>query len=344
MSSIKRRLPRRLARLISPGGPSGGSSAPTAEPDQAQHPPQPPPPPPPQTALVALLHHYNQLLPPHHHHLQQQFHNGQLHQHGFLFPAPLLAPPPPMGHPFGLAHHLHDPQFRPPPPSYSASMQDQRLRMIMQERAALQQLQQQQNQQNHQAQQSSQANVSSQATLADAAAAAAEQPPSSSESPVDPDAVSLSETSPDGQQIQASSSNLNQVEVNLSTSTKESANSSRLAGAKMGASARNDSPPGKLKASLSVPSALSTLVTTQNDLYVPLGDSTRQTPAVSKRPRQESSASISVMELTKSFDSTGPSGSSHTVVNVNCTGRQEHEEATRRPASKVAQVKILGYL
>lgn len=135
MSSIKRRLPRRLVRLISsssghPIGQHQDDSQPLAGAIRRQSPSgerrqSASPGAPPAAALAALLHQY-QLLPPHH--------------AAFLFPPPI--PPPPIGHPFGLAHHLHDPLFRPPPPSYNASMQDQRLRMIMQERAALQRLQQ----------------------------------------------------------------------------------------------------------------------------------------------------------------------------------------------------------
>lgn len=83
-------------------------------------------------ALASLLQHQN--------------------QHPLLFPGsavPSAGLAPPYPHPFAsvlfghLAPHLHDPSFRPPPPSYSAAMQEQRMRMLLQERAALHQLQQQ---------------------------------------------------------------------------------------------------------------------------------------------------------------------------------------------------------
>lgn len=61
-----------------------------------------------QAALAALLHQYQMLLPPHHH------------------PQMLFGTP--------------EVPFRPPPPSYNAAMQDQRLNMLLQERAALHQL------------------------------------------------------------------------------------------------------------------------------------------------------------------------------------------------------------
>lgn len=122
--NIKQRLPRRLARLISYTNLQEQSNQLQAATSRRRQPAatttqpfeQPIPPP----ALAALLHHYSALLPP-----------G--HPANFLFPplAHLGAP--------GFAFSTPGDTFnlRPPPPSYNASMQDTRLRMLMQERAHL---------------------------------------------------------------------------------------------------------------------------------------------------------------------------------------------------------------
>lgn len=125
LCSIKERLPRRLARLIPYSSLSEeqttrlGNQSParsTRPPFQAglnntsmettaQQTAVPNP-----AVLAALLHQY------------------------FLFPPPNLAHP---GAHFGLPPPGDTFNFRPPPPSYNASMQDTRLRMLMQERAHL---------------------------------------------------------------------------------------------------------------------------------------------------------------------------------------------------------------
>jgi len=146
MSSIKQRLPRRLVSLISPNTLSAGPSAQeaqllatpsnrlraAAQPAELQHQQLNPnalanldqsgPNSSPATAMAAaaLLHQYQTtLLPPHH--------------PAFVFPPP--------AHLFGFGSLAgSDFPFRPPPPSYSAAMQDHRFRMLLQERSALQHL------------------------------------------------------------------------------------------------------------------------------------------------------------------------------------------------------------
>lgn len=123
--SIKQRLPRRLARLIPYSNLQdnhqpvvGQSDASASTSRRRQAPPIAPletPIPPP--ALAALFHQYSALLQP-----------G--HPTNFLF-----QPPAHLGFPFAFAMPGDTFNFRPPPPSYNASMQDTRLRMLMQDRA-----------------------------------------------------------------------------------------------------------------------------------------------------------------------------------------------------------------
>jgi len=154
-ASFKQRLPRRLARLISArsaaadrqvgvaparqqqaglracrGRLSGPELVPAGAEPQLQR----------QQQVAATMAALVSLLQ-----AQQQQHQQQTA--GALPGTALPAAPPPFASlaqllaAGQLAAHLHEPSFRPPPPSYSAAMQEQRMRMLMQERAVLQQLQ-----------------------------------------------------------------------------------------------------------------------------------------------------------------------------------------------------------